>query len=263
MKKFSFIALCVLLIAGMTTDCYAAKKRAGSKAKSNASASKVTVGETETYSNGLTFREYSIKKGESKISIEYPIAGNPDLVNAIRRWIVTSVDSEKASIPDSPEALLQKVIKRYASKGALGMNGETMVQEIEVEYCNDNIITLTDEFESYMGGAHGMYGEDGATFLMSDGTRLTKSMLPGMSSLRNLIIPALEKDKGTPLSDWCDVRAEQLELPELEPFILSEGLVFQYAPYEISCFAAGMPKAVIPLSKMRGLVTGKAALFMK
>ena len=259
-------ALTAIFPMQMEAKKVAAKRKttAITKRRSAASGPAVVKGETKSYGDYLTTEVFTIKKGESEISVQYPVSGNPELVQAIRSFIVKSIDSKASAIPASPEAVLKKVMRGYSSKGSAGAMCDVMTQEITVTYCNGNVITVNNQGYEYMGGAHGASFDNSVTFLVSTGESLTTDMLPSISKLRPYLVRSLAGQFEIPTSEWNDIF--QVPINELEygtPFVDASGLNFQYGAYEIGPWAMGMPRATISLSEARSLLSGKAAEFLK
>lgn len=227
----------------------------------------VVKGAVKRYGKILTTQVYSIKKGESKISVEYPINGNKVIVTAVRKLIAELVAGNNINYYSSlnnPDELLRNTIKKYQSKGDMGMDGETVEKKIAVSYSNGKVITIRYTGYVYMGGAHGTPWDQSYTFLINDGTKLTKSMMPSFKTLRPYILSGLAKYFGVPVNelfnDGC-IYVSDLDFPGSNPYIDKNGLNFIYSAYEIAPFSAGMPKATIPIATARKICKGTALRF--
>lgn len=87
------------------------------------------------------------------------------------------------------------------------------------------------------------------------------------ANLRSLLVKGLIKDMELrDEDDLSDTLFEKdlnlLARPSNTPWVKAEGIVFQYGPYEIAPFAAGMPAAVITVKEAMPHLTslGKALL---
>lgn len=271
------VALAVALIAGIAGNADAAKKRTKGKAKARttAAAPAVTKGETKSYGDNLSTQMFKIKKGESVIEVEYPVAGDPAIVGAIRKMIADAVAGTYKNdnfVPysgplDTPDDFMKKTIRGYASKGSYGSDKSTIEQTVKVIYSNGNVVTYSNEGYEYSGGAHGMPWSVGTSYLLSDGTKLTGDLLPGISTMRSYLVDALAREAQISPYEFDDVffvKSNELGFPGgTNPYITSDGLTYRYSAYEIGPYAMGMPEAVIPFSAARSLVAGKAAEFLK
>lgn len=136
----TFIA--ILLVGSTVGNIEAAKKR--TKSRTTATATPTLVkGEVKNYGDALTAHVFTIKKGDSKISVEYPIAGNPTIVTPLRRqivgWIVSDDKETRFNDLPTPDQLLKSQIKNYASKARVGMEGESIDEIIAITYSNDKL----------------------------------------------------------------------------------------------------------------------------
>ncbi|MCM1349052.1 MAG: DUF3298 and DUF4163 domain-containing protein [Firmicutes bacterium] len=258
-KTLTIVLGILLLGASSAFDADAKVTRKSGRAKTRTTATAaltVKKGAVKNYADGLQTQEFSIKRGKSDILVEYPIAGNTQLVSAMRNWIKDMVCENYTGSLDTPDAMMTKAIKAVE-------RGETLNEEVKVSYINDKVITVQLQSYLYMGGAHGMPGDVSRTFLLSNGTALTNEMLPSDSQLRSLIASGLcqyfEVANTSELADcmMCPVN----ELTKGVPYITDKGLVFKYGPYEIAPYAAGMPEAVIPVNKIKPLLGSTAAKF--
>ncbi|MDE6272020.1 MAG: RsiV family protein [Muribaculaceae bacterium] len=276
-------ALAAVLVGGAAVSAEAVTKKSASRSKtrttatkksSQASAAKVVAGNVHNYSNGLSTQDFTVKKGESVIAIEFPIAGNEGIVNALKKYIVDAVyisdgKGNKATYSfatnETPETFLQKAIRPYKSKGSFGMNGEIIEQKVNVLYSDNDVITFQDSGYIYSGGTHEMPWEEGRSFLTSDGSYLTYSMLPSISVMRPYILAGLARTMEVSVDDLKDILYDlNVDYPGSEgatPYVDANGLNIQYSVYEIVPYASGMPKSIIPVANARKLCSGKALQF--
>lgn len=254
MKKTQLLKILVLIAVLLlgSTQSEAKKRTRGGKARSRTTAVTVKRGAEETIA-GITFQTFSCKKGESEISILYPVSGPSAVVTAIRSSIDNSLTSAS-----SPEAWIKKTMSNVGP----GKESLQYTSKTSVEYSNDNAITILDEGYDYMGGAHGMPWSNSTTFRLSDGKVLTEEMLPSISVLRPLILDGLAESYDTSVSGLSDVLfGSSSELPMGAPSVVKGGLQIKYTPYEIAPFAAGIPTAVIPFSKIKSKLSKQALSF--
>ena len=239
MKKLISILILMLLVVAPAD---AAARKTATKKKTTATLT-VSKGETRTYGDYLTTQIFSIKKGTSKITVEYPTAGNSPLVSRIRNCIKESLNQNFTGPIETPDALMKSVIKNIE-------RGEELTQDISVIFSSDKVVTILDEGYMYSGGAHGMPWEVGHSFLVADATPFSQSMLPSFWKLRNKIQKALAAYFEVSLSDLADclmMNPSELEYPAADPYISAEGIVLKWGPYEIAPYSAGLPQAVLPV----------------
>lgn len=251
LKNLMKVALAVaVVIAGISTAEAKKKTRASGRATTGIT---VTQSADKTYS-GVVFRTFATKKKNAKMDIAFPVSGPDAVVTAMRKWILG--DDYSASVA-SPEAMMKQ---RMATVGP-NRDVKDMQDSISVMYANDKVITLENFDYEYYGGAHGMFGITQATFLISDGTKLTADMLPSIEVLRPYIIKAMMHDLELTRDGLRDMCFGSLELPMGIPSVTSKGLQIQYGTYEIAPFAAGAPSCVIPLSEIKSLLSPQALRF--
>ena len=232
----------------------------------------------------LKLKTYSFSAREGMahvdISVEFPVDGDPQLVEAIREHIGQRVelDIDKVKLSDG-----QGVVDFYGNNLmeemkslAADYEGDDYVTEVYhnwsfTKLCEtDKFVTFLGEAAIYEGGIHGISFHTGTTFLKQDGTEITTEMLRNTDSaaFQKLIRDGLRKyfnpedheltdeELGEELIAVEDVN--NIPLPHSEPYITEEGVCFVYQPYEISYYAAGMPAFTVPVEQMKPFLTEKA-----
>lgn len=266
MKKI--VLLLILAMAFTTATEAQTRKKSGSGKKKSSSAAvlPVTKGETKQYGDYLTTQLFTVKKGkDNKVEIEYPISGDPVLVNAIRKKIKDSVNDKFTGSLDTPDALMRSALKGKKDV-KFGQEGESLSQEIKVVYSSPEVITFTDNGYWYGGGAHGMPWSTGKTFLVADGSILTSDMLPSFSKMKPYIRKGFAKSYGVRESEVGDYLFDSNGPDDYSGtvFVTDQGLVIIYQPYEISPYSSGAPTAVIPLAEeIINLFPAKGKRFIK
>lgn len=278
MKLSSIIktTIAVLFFSSAVINGHAAQKRVKPK-KAVVTSPTVNKGEIKRYSDMLSTRIFSIRKGESSLSVEYPVAGAPEVVSALREQIckwITGKSSPSYSQLSSPEQLLKNQIREYKSKGDYMMEGEIRTDTITISYFNNKVVTVNNKEYEYGGGAHGTGSNMSMTFLLSNGNQLTYRMLPGIDILRPYIYRGLieyyqrpENGGYSPSDEFpiSPLTEQELEFPNYEsnsqPFINELGLSFTYGMYEVTAGAYGCPTASIPLETVRPLCSGAVLEF--
>ena len=211
------------------------------------------LNEEETFK----IKKYSYKvktacNEESSFKIDYPIQGNPNLLQNIREWIVEEVATNYDGDISDAESLVNycKGIDKADEDGSGTVS-------IEVVYEDSKIITFLNTSTYHFEGAAGAsWGVKGATFRKIDGKKFTKMNLHlSVSDLQPII-----KNK---LKQYFEVRTDEelksrlflqdpyninnIPLPEYnDPWITSDGIVFHYSKYEIAAGAYfTIPKDII------------------
>lgn len=126
---------------------------------------------------------------------------------------------------------------------------------VSPEYETSRMFNLTVSYYTYMGGVHGMHGIGGLIIRSSDGKRMELSDLLrsdyDRKKWQQLIRRGLREYFGCQTDEELreSLQVEDfstIPMPQMSPYFTEEGLVVSYQPYEIACYAAGVPSFVIP-----------------
>lgn len=232
-------------------------------------------GSHETTTTQFTVKNYSdsvAKKvqdvnGELKISIDYPETGNEALLNGIREWILDHADCNPTTDINSGDSIVRNYIKthkeemdRFTAAFAEMGSAQGYSNDIEIKktFEDDKWVTFNYTLYHYEGGAHGMMSASGTTFRKSDGKVFGYNMLDLTSRehIAKLIEQALAEEMGFDTVEelksvlFLPEGAETVPLPEADPYLDKDAMVFVYQQYEIGPYAMGMPTARIPLNKL-------------
>lgn len=226
--------------------------------------------------------------GEYKIVVDFPVDGNPILVNAIREYISESLgtsyagelENNKQGSYDGDLNDGQKMIDYYFDlkykefKSGHDMMAENMTgniptfaSETEIHHLYETDKFVTYEFKKYedMGGAHGGTVITGMTFRKSDGRRVDWDMFTG--SMQDVMKKGLKKyfevNTDEELENCLSLEHTYLlPLPANPPVFIKEGVSITYQQYEIAPYAAGLPSFILPYNEAKSLMntTGKNLL---
>lgn len=248
-----------------------------------AAAIATSCGGGKTESQALAFDsvkyENKVKNIEVSIKADYPIHGDGAVANAIREYISETLGgtySGDLAAADSVIAFYGKAQADSLVKMTEDFDGDeppmTSRYEIKKVYENERIVTMTTYTEEYLGGAHGMSTEGGVTVRKTDGRRFGYDMFRDTDSeeFRQLIKDGL-KDYFNQFEEAKVSTDEQLKnmllidddvnylpLPQFQPYMTADGMVFIYQPYEIAPYAAGKPQFTVPYDKIRKFLTATA-----
>lgn len=246
--KFTDLLRAVLSVAiiATTTFCVDAAVKKTKKRTAANTGIVITKGATHTYGDGiLTTQDFSYKRGKTTINIEYPVGGNDNLVREIREWIKARVAENYTGPIETPNGMIQKRLANNKKDGTV-----EYAMEVSIPYSNAKIVTVNFKDYGYWGGAHGGSVNQSGTFSMPDAQLLTASMLPSINKMRPYILQALAEE---------GLEREYLFAPESidygVPFVMADGLHIIYGEYEIGPFSLGLPEAVLPMSKIKGLLS--------
>lgn len=265
MKKFLMMMLVGLLLAGNVSIEAKTTKKTKTTPKKTTSTLPVKKGEIKQYGDYLTTQFFSAKKGkDSEVELEYPIGGNPQLVNAMRQFIKDCLKSDYTGSLESPEGLIRSVLKNKRDVQFNG-SGESLSSEIEVEYATPSIITLKNRGYLYEGGVHGFGWESGETFLVKDGTVLSTDMFPPIYVMKDTILRGIADKSNISIEDvyYRLFNASEIDYPGVV-VIEEDGINFIYQPYEIAPYSEGVVKSVVaPTPDLVNSLTPEGQKFFK
>lgn len=251
-----FIAMCLLLIAGaLQADAQKSRKRARTTNRNAAVA--ITKTGTPTTVGGIEFQLYTYKRGETKLSIQYPVTGPEATVNALRSLITKNI-YEKAPVAATPEAAMRSCIKALDPQEILTLSISPSA------FLDNKFINITvSGYDYYRGAAHGMPLDVTTTFRVSDGKEFTEDMMPSLNKVRPLMAEGFMKYFD------CNTTAEVNEtlcygngVNDIDHYghvyFNTDGLNIQYGSYDIGPYAIGCPVCTIPYDKIVPLLGEKA-----
>jgi hypothetical protein len=132
---------------------------------------------------------------------------------------------------------------------------------------NSQIAVISREWEYYTGGAHGMRNKNYYVFSLDDKRLLALGdIVPeeAKPALDNLVEAALRKQMEIP--DWIPLTEQgffEESVNRLEDFFLtSQGLGFQWDPYQIAPYSMGIIEIIIPYDELEGMLVGPGLSFL-
>lgn len=213
-------------------------------------------------------KKFEKEKGDNELEIEYPVSGNPEVVDSVRSWINGELTGTFTGNPADAEAFFRHYASQLGTDPDLNEYGGYTIDKFEIQFVNDLIVTYSYTTYLYEGGAHGEGGVYGATFLQSDGTLFSKSCFTSMRELRPLFIEGLKRYFKVTSDEelmGCLLNVKSLStlpMPGRDPWIEEDGVVFSYTPYEIAPYSSGSPRFTIPFDKIRPYLTEKGRSFI-
>ncbi len=121
----------------------------------------------------------------------------------------------------------------------------------------------------YGGAAHGSSTERHLTVDLSDGHGLAWDDIftaEGKQRLVEMLKDALRKQyykDSTPAFDGPSDGVFSFALPANLPAFMEDGIVFNWAEYEIDAYAAGRPSCILPYAAVKPLLTPRALTLLK
>ncbi len=211
------------------------------------------------------------------MNVDFAKDGNEKLVKNINEYINKELGNHyKKEITDTKEVLAFYANYQLDKMREVWEEGANFTYDIRVLFSHEteNYVSYTSSFFEYTGGAHGIAGNDGATFRKSDGQQLTWDMFNTQGNefkqilkegIKGYFEDAIghkiksDEDFKSYLLDIKDVN--NLPLPSAKPYINKKGLVIHYGQYEIAPYASGQPEFVMPLANARKILKEPGFLF--
>lgn len=217
----------------------------------------------------LEVKKFEKEVGENELEIEYPVSGNPELVQSIRNWLNEQLSDTFHGDMDDAEAFFRHYASQLGNDPDINEYGGYSIDKFDVEYQNDLLVTYDYTSYLYEGGAHGMGGSYGTTFLKADGSIFDKDCIRSYRDLHQLFIDGLKKyfkvktdsELAACLLNVTDLG--KLNPPGMKPWIEEDGVVFSYTPYEIAPYSSGSPNFTIPFDKIKPYLTEKGLRFFQ
>lgn len=170
-------------------------------------------------------------------NIDLPITNNETLRKNILHWMLSPETEDY-------ETYLKEEMHQFFSE-----EGSEPRSELENNYTlseqTDRYVTYITEGYIYTGGAHPTPWYSGTTFSKIDGSIVGYDMFENTEQLAKIVTEHIKKQY---IEDF-DMVEEMFELgeedhfmlPENEPWIETDSIVFCYQTYEIAPYSAGMP----------------------
>lgn len=217
----------------------------------------------------LQTKRFEITKGENRLIVEYPVEGRRPLIDSIRAWINADLTATYRGNPDDADAFFRHYASRLGNDEELNEYGGYSIDEFTVEFTDSRVVTYDYTNYLYEGGAHGMGGSYGTTFLIENGAVFSKECFSSYSLMHSLFIEGLKryfKVKTDEQLLGCLLNVESLDelpAPAINPWITADGVVFSYTPYEIAPYSSGSPRFTLPVAKVLPFLTPSGLAFFE
>lgn len=197
------------------------------------------------------------------VTVDMPV-GNSRLATAVKHWISKVLSADELDSKTADEMVDAMVAKIKAEDGA----DQTIDLSITKVYENAKIVTFVVTGYDYpMGAAHGMPYTYGATFRKSDCKEMSERLVKKKAKLNLLIWNGLKKHykvkSNSQLREYVNYGMKSLPAPTIAPWVVKEGVVFQYGAYEVGPYSSGMPAAVIPVKSLLPYLTKEGRALLK
>lgn len=196
--------------------------------------------------------EYSEGYSRFNVSLDLPVTKNKTLRQNILHWMLSDDTEDHVSY-------LESMKENFFEE-----DGSEPRSEYEENYTlseqTDKYVTYTTEGYLYTGGAHEMPWYNGTTFSKIDGSIVGYDLFEEPERLIDLIADNIENQYFAKYAEEEDLFLEYEEinsLPNNEPWIETDSVVFCFQPYEIAAYAAGMPLCKIALTDLMPYLSEK------
>ncbi len=197
--------------------------------------------------------------GHCQVDFDWPMEGSPALQKAVREYIITALfDGGYSSLPDNPDTLATLWCERKLASFEKSLDdmkiqvsgpNEAPEEGIKImkAWENDKLVTYeVSGFSYFTGGGRGTFGTRGATFRKRDGHRYGKEIIKNTDDhLHALMIVGLmrffEVTDTNALKEKMTIAPDLLPMPDYPPYLMADGLRFQYNVYDICRFDDGDP----------------------
>jgi len=200
--------------------------------------------------------EYSEGYSRFNVSLDLPVVKNKTLRQSILHWMLDESTEDHVGY-------LQALRDDFFEE-----DGSEPRSEYEENYTlteqTDKYVTYTNEGYMYTGGAHAMPWYNGTTFSKIDGNIVGYDLFEDPEQLISLIAENIENQYFAKYEeDEMMLEYEEITiLPDNEPWIETDSVVFCYQPYEIAPYAAGMPLCKIALTDLEPYLSAKGKSFL-
>ena len=196
--------------------------------------------------------EYSEGYSRFNVSLELPVTKNKALRQNILHWMLSDETVDHISY-------LESMKENFFEED--GSEPRSVYEEnYTLSEQTDKYVTYITEGYLYSGGAHEMPWYNGTTFSKTDGSIVGYDLFEEPEQLIDLIAENIENQYFAKYAEEEDLFLEYEEinsLPNNEPWIETDSVVFCFQPYEIAPFAAGMPLCKIALTDLKPYLSEK------
>ena len=198
--------------------------------------------------NDSVFIESEFGDGYSyfNVSVDVPVTKNKILRQSILDWMMEEGADDHAAYFDS--------IKENFFENDGSEPRSEYVENYTLSEQTDKYVTYTNEGYEYTGGAHEMPWYNGTTFSKIDGSIVGYDLFEDPE----LLIPIIAENIENQYFAKDELEYQEITtLPDNEPWIETDSVVFCFQAYEIASFSAGMPLCKIALTDLKPYLSEK------
>ena len=217
----------------------------------------------------ITTREFkeSIKLKKAELSAEYPeLSGNANAAG-FNQTAKAAVMRSLAGFRKDVGGMTAADLKRYGND----MNNYIDVG-YNVEYADDDLISVNFSEETFTGGAHGNHGTFTLTYDLKAGREIKLADLfkPGAKYLSTISAYATrdlkarkDPDSGENMGIAQDIFEDGAK-PTADNYqnwnVTKKGLLFTFPPYQVAAYAYGPQTVIVPYSQLKTIARPDGAL---
>lgn len=217
----------------------------------------------------ITTREFkeSIKLKKATLSAEYPqLLGNANTAGfnqAAKAIVMRSLAGFRKELAGMTAADIRSMGKDMGNYIDVGYN---------VEYADDDLISVNFSEETFSGGAHGNHGTFTLTYDLKGGREMKLADLfkPGAKYLTTISAYAMRDLKGRKDPDSGENRGLAQDIfedgakPTAENYsnwnVTKKGLLITFPPYQVASYADGPQTVIVPYSQLKDIARPDGAL---
>ena len=200
--------------------------------------------------------EYGNGYSHFNVSLDLPVTENKTLYQSIIHWMLSDDTEDYVAYLETQK------------KGFFEEDGSEPRSEYEENYTlteqTDTYVTYINEGYIYTGGAHAMPWYNGTTFSKLDGSIVGYDLFEDPERLIGMIAKNMEEQYFAKYAEEDGfLEFEEITLlPDNEPWIETDCVVFCYQPNEVAPYADGMPLCKIALTDLEPYLSEKGKSFL-
>lgn len=267
MKKLFFVVAACLLM----TACNQPTQNTNVEPKDTFAINTITVEDSVQFPAEAVEEWMNDDMAHYLAVVDAPVTENEVLRAGINQWISNQLNVNYGGDPQDVAAMVEydRMDFLRLETGAPDTYLEHFITMVED---NDRFVTYVCETWQYDGGAHGNTYVEGASFSKATGERFNYTMFTNPETLREIVkngvkeqyFDILLEDTGVTFEDAVVLEEGALfPLPEAEPWIQNDSIVFFYEDYEIAPHPFGLPSCAIPAGTLKAEMTDKGKAFFE
>lgn len=277
-NKNYWILAATVLTTSLFTACN--EKKQAETAEVNVPAEELTA---STADEIFTTEPLTINKKGPKgtnisyqLRIDFPSQGPEQLLSSARKAIkrvMLGAEADDRTTKEGLDAIAQRFIE--TSSREIQELQSAATEESSLAYTYEGTILMTENTATYItyhlndylysGGAHGASRDFSFTISKTGAQQMDWNDIIRSECRKDLEAKVkkaiIEEYYRGEEPEWGEVF--KFALPEQAPALTDSGLIFNYASYEIDCYAAGKPHCTLPYDEVREMMTPEAQALIR